>query len=151
MRKEIIFVIITSILFGAIIAFGVWRANTALRNDSNNLAITSTLDNSEDEHIQGELGLTIAKPSQDDVVTESPITISGITMPNSWVVLSTEDEDYIIQSDNKGLFESKIELVGGINQVTTTVFDENGNSINKTLRVIYSSEFADVLKESVNN
>jgi len=151
MRKEIIFVIIASILFGAIIAFGVWRANTALRNNSNDLAITSTLDGSEDEHIQSELGLTIAKPSQDDVVTESPITISGITMPNSWVVLSTEDEDYIIQSDNTGLFQSEVDLVGGINQITTTVFDENGNSINKTLRVIYSSEFADVLKESANN
>jgi hypothetical protein len=151
MRKEIIFVIIASILFGAIIAFGVWRANTALRNDSSDLAITSTLDDSEDEHIQSELGLTIAKPSQDDVVTESPITISGITMPDSWVVLSTEDKDYIIQSDNKGLFESEIDLVGGINQITTTVFDENGNSINKTLRVIYSSEFADALKKSGNN
>jgi len=151
MRKEIIFVIIASILFGAIIAFGIWRANTALRYGNNDHAITSDFENSAEEPSHGELGLTIAEPSQNDVVTQSPITISGITMPNSWVVIVTEDEDYIIQSDNSGLFQSEIDLVGGINQIITTVFDTNGNSFNETLRVIYSSEFADVLKEPSNN
>ena len=151
MRKEIILVIIASVLFGAIIAFGVWRANSALRDNIQNPIASSDEPEKVNEYPSGKLRLTIAQPSQDDVVTEDTITFSGITAPNSWVVITTDEDDYIFQSDPSGGFENEIQLSGGINQITTTVFDEGGNSINEILRVVYSSEFADYLNESSEN
>ena len=151
MRKEIIFVTIASILFGAIIAFGVWRANSALRDDGNDFSFSSNQDDMGDDHSEDAIRLAIAEPSQDDVIIESPLIISGITIANSWVVITTADDDYIIQSDNTGLFETEIDLTGGINQITTTVFDEDGNSINETLRIVYSTEFADVINKPADN
>jgi hypothetical protein len=151
MRKEIILVIIASVLFGAIIAFGIWRANSALRDNNKGSIASSDQYEVVEENTSEKLGLTIAEPSQDDVITEDTITLSGITAPGSWVVITTNEDDYIFQSDSSGGFENEIQLSGGINQITTTVFDENGNSINETLRVVYSSEFADYLDESSEN
>jgi len=151
MRKEIILVIIASVMFGAIIAFGVLRANSALRDNDEGFISSSTETEPANENSSESLGLTIAKPSQDDVTTEDKITLSGITSPNSWIVVTTDEDDYIFQSDDSGGFENEVDLVGGINQITTTVFDENGNSIDQTIRVVYSSEFKDHLDESSEN
>ena len=148
MRKEIVFAIFAGVIFGAIVAFGVWRANSALKGDGEQNTTTSTQTISEPEENESlDFGLTIAKPTQDDVVTEPSIAISGITSPNSLVVISSEEEDFIIQSEEKSSFEQNIELIGGINRITITAFDNSGNSTKETVRIIYSSEFADLVSE----
>ena len=148
MRKEIVFATIAGVIFGAIVAFGVWRANSALRGNEGQNTTTPTQTTSESEENEPtDFGLTIAKPAQDDVVTEASIAVTGITSPNSWVVISSEEEDFIIQSDEKGAFEQNVELTGGINYIIVSAFDDDGNSTNEIVRVIYSSEFADLLDE----
>ncbi|MEJ2347681.1 MAG: hypothetical protein P8Y17_00570 [Patescibacteria group bacterium] len=137
MRKEILFAILAGLVFGLIIAFGVWRANIALMpggSDSTEETPTPT---------PVAFGITIADPQNLQVITESPVTISGITKPGAQVAISGEEEDYVVTADANGEFEVDVELSGGVNEIIIDAFDENGSGTEEKLVLVYSTEFAE--------
>ena len=139
MRKEFIFAIIFGITLGLILTFGIWRANSALKSSApKEQTDNSTTPNKEESSENN--GLTIIRPGEDDVVTSSPITISGITKANSTLIISAEEEDYIVKTSQDGSFEEEIDLVGGVNEILFA-FEDKQAPQTKSLRVIYSSEF----------
>ncbi len=141
MRKEILYAILAGSLLGLIIAFGVWRANSAFNNgNSKNPAVSPT------PTPFSEFGLTIAKPENESVSINSEITVSGLTNPNAVLVISAEEKDYFPVIEKDGTFEEEIGLIGGVNQILATSFDINGRSVNEKLTIIYSSEFAKNIK-----
>lgn len=141
MRKEIFFAIFAGGILGLLIAFGVWRTNQALKPDMQNPSEEQTSENPVSSP-NLEFGLTIASPENEDVITQNPLIITGATKSNSYVTVSSEEQDYTLQSAQDGSFEAEIELVGGINEVIVTVFDEEGNTIEEKLTLVYSTEFA---------
>ena len=140
MSKEVIAAIVTGIVLGVIVAFGVWRANVAFKPGGQNGQSQSSTPAPEPTQAENS-GITIAKPQQNQVVLETPVIISGITRANSWVAISTEEEDYILKSDENGEFEQKVELVGGVNQLVISAFDEEGDESKSNLLLVYSTEF----------
>ena len=141
MRKEIFFAILAGSLFGLIIAFGIWKANSSMKSNGST-SETLPSEESSSPTPQPQIGLTLAKPEDADVVTESPITVSGATKPNAWVTISAENKDYLIKADINGGFQQLVDLIGGANEIVITSFDESGNSNTQNLIVVLSSEFA---------
>lgn len=143
MRKELLWAIIAGIFFGLIIAFGVYRANSSFtpkdRNTKNTPAPSAT----------PSFKIVLNTPENEDVVTEEKVAVSGLTAPLSWITLSGNDSDYIIQADEKGNFEEVVELTGGVNQIKITAFDKNGAESGTRVLVVYSSAF--VKKDVVSN
>lgn len=141
MRKEILYAILAGSLLGLVIAFGVWRANSAFNNGGvkNPTATPSPSPSSE-------FGLTMAKPENESVSINSKITISGLTKSNSILVISAEEKDYFPTVANDGTFEKEIDLIGGINQILVTSIDLDGRMANEKLTIIYSSEFSKNIK-----
>lgn len=137
MRKEIIFAILAGVTFGLIIAFGVWRANVALR--PNGVSTTAPEDTS--SATQGDFGITIAKPQDYQVITTSSVALTGISKPNAWIAISTEEKDYAEKTDESGEFIVEIDLVGGVNEIIITAFDTDGTEAQEKLTLVYSSEF----------
>jgi hypothetical protein len=138
MRKEILVAIIAGVFFGAILAFGIWRANSALTTEDKQ----SQAQNFQDSKFpETELKITLASPEDFDVITQSPTKISGITKPNIWIAISGEEEDHVLKADGEGAFEQEVELVGGINQLLVYAFDENDASIQLNLTLVFSTEF----------
>ena len=143
MRKEIIVVTITGIFLGILVAFGVWRANNALRvNSSDNSQGLFSAKLSPSPTPNNGFSLTIAKPEENDVLVEEKTVISGITKPSTLVTISTETEDYVVAADSQGVFELEVELTGGVNQILIDAISDNGEENQRQLNVIYSSEFA---------
>jgi hypothetical protein len=134
MRKELIWVGIIGILFGLIIGFGSWRVRSSLKPKDN-------VKPSPTPQIIGQSKITLDKPENGDVITESLIAVSGITKPLTWVVFSGEKGDYTIQSDESGLFSQVVDLISGINQIKVTSFDAEGNQVSQKVLVVYSSSF----------
>ncbi|KKR30239.1 MAG: hypothetical protein UT61_C0010G0012 [Candidatus Woesebacteria bacterium GW2011_GWA1_39_8] len=146
MRKEVIFAIFAGILFGLVIAFGVWRTNTALKSREGNAIQTENADSQilvKNQDGLTELTLSLAKPQQNDVFVQSPVEISGVTKPNVWVVISSENDDYLLKSDETGAFTDNIELVSGTNLITVFAIDDAGKTVNQSLNLVYSTEFAE--------
>lgn len=138
MRKEILFAILAGVLFGLVIAFGIWRLNSSLNSKGPSQTQDTTQQTNDNT---GELTISVAKPEDMQVFTNSSTTVSGITSPNAWVVLSGESNDWVFQADSDGGFSQDISLTGGVNQVVITAFDENRNSTKTNLTLVYSSEF----------
>lgn len=138
MRKEIIFAILAGVTFGLIIAFGVWRANIALRPDGASTTAPEDTSRVADESY----GITIAKPQDYQVMTTSPVVLTGISKPNIWIVISAEEEDYVAKTDGSGEFEIEVDIVGGVNEIIITAFDASGAEVQEKLTLVYSSEFA---------
>ena len=139
MRKEVLFAILSGIILGLILAFGIWRANVALRSKTVGNQVSNSSQTQKDE---SNIGLTLASPENFQVVTEGTISISGITKPNIWVGISSDVDDFLIKTDNDGGFSQKISLAEGVNEVLITAFDEKTSPISSKLYLTFSSEFA---------
>jgi hypothetical protein len=135
MRKEILFAIIAGSLLGLVVAFGVWRANLVLKSNQ------ETAQEEAQESPEQVIGLTIAKPFNNQVVTSSSVKISGVSKANSWVVISAEEKDYIVPSDETGTFEIETKLVGGINEMIITAFNDQEKSQQEKLILVHSTQF----------
>lgn len=140
MRKEVLFAILAGVVVGAVVAFGVWRANNALKVKESQT--TTPSQTSEPEIEKPEFDITLASPEHLDVITDSPTVLSGITNQNVWIVISSFESDYIIKSNPQGSFEEEVELTGGVNEILITAFDDNGNPAEEALTIVYSTEFA---------
>ncbi|KKQ43019.1 MAG: hypothetical protein US60_C0009G0022 [Microgenomates group bacterium GW2011_GWC1_37_8] len=142
MRKEIIIAIFVGILVGLVVAFGVWRANSAIKT-SNNLSTEKNIQPSPDAEnpLNEELNVTLSQPEDLDVVSQNTTQIMGITRPNTLVVISSEEDDYVIKSDLNGEFKQDVKLVSGINDIRLLVFDTNQNISQSNLTLVYSEEF----------
>jgi len=154
MRKEVFIIFLLGITLGSIIAYGAWRANSALNQKPYSTSFTTPIEpttvtksgqNSEN------LGLTIAKPENYDVSISDELAISGLSTPNSKVIISDENKDEIIDSDNQGGFENTLELDAGINRVMVSSIGNDGKKIDKSLVLIYSSEFSSSLLEKADS
>lgn len=136
MRKEVLWAAIIGISFGLIIAFGVYRINSTIKPEISNPENTPS-----PQKNNSEFKITLDKPENDDVVTQDTISVSGITKPLSWITVSGEDSDYILQSDDQGIFLQDVDLISGVNQIKVTAFDPEGNQSIEKVLVVYSSSF----------
>ncbi len=124
------------ILFGLVIAFGVWRINSSISKDTPLPPSVSPTPSS-----PSEFEVTLNQPQNDDVVISSPETVSGITKPLSWIVVSGESVDYVLQSGNDGTFSQNVDLTPGTNQIQVTTFGPQGNQAQAKVLIVYSSVF----------
>lgn len=136
MRKEIVWVVAIGVVFGLVVAFGVYRINSSLTKNSNPPQASSTPPPG-----SAELKITLDKPEDNDVVTNSTVTVSGITKALAWITISGEQGDYIIQADESGVFTQDVNLTPGVNQIKLTAFDSAGNQNVSKVLVVYSSSF----------
>jgi len=144
MRKEILFAILAGAIFGLIIAFGVWRANLALKPAK---APSVTQDTPEEK--AEEFGLTIAKPQNSQVITNAPVTVTGITSAGSWVAISAEEKDYLLPADESGSFEQEVDLIGGVNEIIVTAYDTKGTWVSERLLLVFSTEFGEQIGQAL--
>lgn len=142
MRKEIVFAIVFGGILGLIVAFGIWRVNSALSpKDRKEEAAASPTP-------RPEFLISLAKPENYDVVITAPLELSGITKPNSLVAVSGEEDDYLTETDGEGVFNESVALVGGTNEILLTAFDEAGTPTNTRVLVVYSSEFEKIIENA---
>lgn len=154
MRKEVIVAIILGVFLGLVIAFGIYRTNRSIDNKiTNNIPFNNNPQEQEvDNKPSEELKITITQPENLDGIIENPINLSGITLPQALVVVSGENEDIILRADNTGVFETPVNLLGGVNNIIAKSFDNISESNYSNVTLIYSSEFIKQLKsELVSN
>ncbi len=137
MNKEVFLAILAGSLFGLLVAFGVWRANSYLNSKTPNSEPSKQT--VQDKTTQ--LKIAIAKPDNFEVITSSPTNISGLVKPQSFVVVSGEEDDELQVATDSGTFEVPLELSGGANQVKLASFDMSENSIETDLLLVFSTEF----------
>jgi hypothetical protein len=138
MRSEVVVAIVVGSLLGLTIAFGLWRANSALSTKRSSQGPTPTASQNAPN------GLTIAAPDDFEVLTQTPAVITGISSFGYLVVVSAEEEDYFLTPSPDGAFEVEAELIAAANRVVISAFDPQGGRAEKRLNLALSTEFAKI-------
>ncbi|MEK7565665.1 MAG: hypothetical protein AAB506_01310 [Patescibacteria group bacterium] len=73
--------------------------------------------------------LIIDSPLDNFWATESPITVSGKTLPNVLVILTGPADEISVDSNNDGLFTAKLKIEEGENNILAVVRDSSGKFI----------------------
>lgn len=130
MRKEVVFAIIAGVSIGLIIAFGAWKVSQAIKKPS--------ISQNDKKNIppQNQIDLSIINLYDYDIVTESPFIFSGISKPNTKIVASTIEADFLAVADDSGSFKVEVDLPAGLSEVAI-----NG----KKFYLVYSTEFKNYL------
>ena len=136
MRKEVITAVLLGILFGLIIAFGIYRANTALRPKS---AVDTSLEEQQESDTATTEGaqLTITNPQNYDIVTESSVMVAGLTRANDFIIVSGENEDFVIRSESNGEFAQEVDLIPALNRIL--IHHNRPNGAVNSVTVVQSS------------
>lgn len=137
MRKEVVFAILAGGIFGLIVAFGLFRANQALKREG-----ASQTTNTSTTSVSSQLELAISAPENNSVVSSDEVTIEGVTAPQAWVVISADGTDQLVIANSQGGFEATVsDLSGGLNTIFITAVNASGDSVATQLTLAYSSEF----------
>ncbi|MCL4365997.1 hypothetical protein M1437_02105, partial [Patescibacteria group bacterium] len=86
------------------------------------------------------LRLDLDQPDQDVLSFSSSIIVSGTTGPSKDVLISTDTNDFVIQSKTDGSFSTVLNLDEGINRIAVAVFDSTGDSRAAERTVYFSKE-----------
>ncbi len=86
------------------------------------------------------LRLDLTHPENESLVFQSPILVSGKTSPLSEVLIFTDSQNLVVKSKQDGSFSVNLDLDEGENKLTTTVFDQTGDSRSIERIVYYSKE-----------
>lgn len=138
MKKEIIIAILVGLSMGLIITFGVYRVKSSITE-----APTTSL---EDESEQNEATtaptiLALHSPEDGTVQVEKELTVTGTTIPNSFIVLFVNDSDFISNTDESGNFSFQVELEDGANILRVHVLNEDGETTVEERLVVISDAF----------
>ena len=136
--------IISGGILGALLAFGIWKANNSLKNNKEAASTQnpSATNNSEISTPTSPPRLSIASPTNYIVSTQNTVTVSGLSTARSSVIISSENKDYLTQASETGAFEAEVELIGGLNEIKVFSFDADKKIDETSLNVAYSTEFA---------
>lgn len=115
MKKEVLLAIAVGFGLGLVITFGIWTANKSLKqakvvptpapSASPVVVIDQSVINS----------LIITAPEDESISAVAAITVSGKSTPNAVISIIFEEDETIIEADDKGEFSTKINLIGGYN------------------------------------
>lgn len=141
MRKEVLVAIFIGIVLGTVVAFGIWRANFYLSPKQVNK--TEQIPTPEVQQVAISSGLVITQPEENSVISTESVVVKGSTNPNSTIVITSNSDGTIVDAGSDGSFEQEINLEGGPNQIDITSYDKDGNEDNKTITLVYSTEFSD--------
>lgn len=86
------------------------------------------------------LMLNLEQPDQDILSYSSSIVVSGKTGPSKDVLISTGNDDLVIQSKLDGSFSTILNLDEGVNKITVAVFDATGDFRSAERTIYYSKE-----------
>jgi hypothetical protein len=138
MKKEVIIAIVSGLILGLIITFGIYTANRSLSQQKAKEAQSETPVSPSPTTTQQKT-LTIVTPEPNDLVNQSELTVSGVAWPEAVIAIISETNESLIQADEEGVFSLKLELVKGFNELKIIATDESGETQSQNLIVTYST------------
>ena len=143
-KKEIITAIAIGLLISAIIAGGILRAKSVIKQHQTNqppsspqseATTTAQVKNNKDS---SQLFLKINSPKNNTVVKENQVTLTGETLPHTYIAIITDSSEYLIVPNKIGQFSQQIKLIKGANLIKVTAYTKNGNKVEKTINLVYT-------------
>lgn len=140
MSKELVVAVLIGIGLGAIVTYGIYSANKAIRNQpaSTQANVTNSPLNTADKNT--DLQLRVDSPQNFEVSPESDIEFTGLSSPAAVIIILAEDQEYITMADEEGIFKQTVTLVRGANTIQISASDGTKTTSPQTFDLVYSTE-----------
>jgi hypothetical protein len=146
MKKEVLIAIFVGLSMGLIITFGVYHVKSSITEKP----VADFIENNQEEQATATpTVLALHSPDDGIIQTENKLTITGTTVPNTFIVTFVNDEDYITSSDESGNFTIKVELDDGENIIRVHVVNEDSTSVVEQRLVVVSDAFEKLEEEQI--
>lgn len=86
------------------------------------------------------LYLDINNPEDELLTFDSAVIVSGKTSANATLIISVNDSDLGFRANEFGEFSKVVSLNAGLNKLTISAFDDQGNTKSATRTVYYSED-----------
>lgn len=83
--------------------------------------------------------LTLDQPADESLSFNPSILVSGKTSPHLDVLISTDDNDQVIEAKSDGTFSLTLTLNEGVNNIKIVAFDQTGD-VRETSKLVYYSK-----------
>ena len=144
MRKETILAILAGISIGVLFAFSAWRLVKIFKK---NAPITSPQPTPKQKM---DFSITLENLSDFDVIYKNEVSFSGLTDPNSDVLVITTEKDFLTKSADDGSFEIDVALPAALSEIKVIGFNSIGQSSETKVSLVYSTEFAKSVEENTD-
>lgn len=139
MKKEVLIAIIIGFALGLLITFGIWTANKAILTKSEAQPEEKEVEETVKPTPPVGFTLNILSPQDEALIDTNKAEIKGSSVAAAIIVIAAENEEKIIEADENGSFATEVSLVRGINEITITAFNQEGEKTSQTLNVVYST------------
>lgn len=83
--------------------------------------------------------LNLSSPDDNLLIFDADLLVQGKTSKGAGVIISSNEEDQIIEPGNQGNFSATLKLQQGVNNLLVSTFDNLGN-IKSEQRIVYYSK-----------
>lgn len=139
MRKEIFLAIVVGIIVGLGITFGLFSVRERIFPNTTALEINSSRQQNPTPTPSTQRSLVIQQPENNLLTDQSTIKIVGRALPDSYITVLGQADEYIAIADKDGDFAQDIELELGGNQVTVIAISPDGMQEEIVLSLVYST------------
>jgi len=140
MKKEVLLSIIIGFGIGLAATFGLY---TARKTYTSSNQIQSPIPDQESQATGTPLNttksLSLISPIDQSIIKEGKVLIAGVTSPEIPILILYEKGEKLVTSDKKGNFEIEVTLDSGENQIEVQSLFDNGDKVNKTVTVVYTT------------
>lgn len=137
-KKEATVAVVIGLILALIVIGGIVRAQSALKNIKLPSKESFISTKPKDDLKTKELFLDITTPDN-SVSTEPKMTLTGKTLPETYIAILGEKGEYLIVPSDLGVFSQEIALVKGANSIKITVYQKDGKKIESTLSTVYTT------------
>ncbi len=127
MKKEILISVLIGLTLGLIITYGVYRFRSSM-NTKPATTLKEVATTTPSPEIETSSIVSIHNPQDGSVLSETALTVTGNTIPESYVVLFVNDTESISTADSAGNFSFQAKLASGPNILRIHVVDETGKT-----------------------
>ncbi len=140
-KKEVTVAIVIGLIIALVVTGGILRARTALSKikiPSKDAQQNRPVESGKIERKSNELFVDLTTPDN-SVTTEPKLTLTGKTLPGTYIAILAEKGEYLIVPSDAGTFSQDIVLIKGANTITVTVYQNDGKKVEKTLSAVYTT------------
>lgn len=139
-HMETILAVFIGVAIGIVATSGFWylKGKSSLMSSTNTASITVTPSADKNSTKNTVLKLELKNSEEITILNSAIYDLEVSTSPSSKIALTFNANDYIENADTKGNYTKKIELDSGLNTITVTVFDLDGNFLQKEIKLVYA-------------
>lgn len=139
MKKERVILSFIALLIGLVVAGAAFYLYESTKTEEKDSPTTTVVLPTPTPTEEGNL-FVIDKPKNEEVVSSRSVTITGTTLPETYVIAQSTVEEQVAKSSNNGSFQFTLDIEDGVNVISITAVYPDGTQKTEKRIITHSTE-----------